>query len=65
MAMVMETHYPMLGFIVVVVWLLFVKLSLIEDARYPSWVWRVIQWSTILIGISFVIVMIVFLRSRQ
>jgi hypothetical protein len=63
--MAIETHYPMLGFIVIILWLLFVKLSLIEDTRYPSWVWRAIQWVTILIWISFVIVMILFLRSRH
>lgn len=63
--MVMETHYLMLGFIAIILWLLFVKLSLIQDARYPSRVWRAIQWFTILIWISFVIVMIVFLRSRH
>lgn len=34
--MFIETHYPMLGFVVVVVWMLFVKLSLIENARYPA-----------------------------
>ncbi|KMQ82798.1 cytochrome c oxidase subunit [Lasius niger] len=49
--MFIETHYPMLGFVVVVVWLLFVKLSLIEDARYPSWVWGVIQWVTSLLPV--------------
>lgn len=63
--MFIETHYPMLGFVVVVVWLLFVKLSLIEGARYPSWVWSVIQWFTILLWIAFVAAVIVFLRSRH
>lgn len=43
--------YLMLWFIVVVVWLLFVKLSLIQDARYPAWVWRVIQWFTLLLPV--------------
>ncbi|ELQ9312143.1 hypothetical protein R3D73_005189 [Serratia marcescens] len=43
--------YLMLWFIVVVVWLIFVKLSLIQDARYPNWVWGVIQWFTLLLPV--------------
>lgn len=43
--------YLILWFIAVAIWLLFVKLSLIQDTRYPSWVWRAIQWVTILLPV--------------
>ncbi|MFV1478540.1 hypothetical protein [Serratia marcescens] len=43
--------YLMICFIVIILWLIFVKLSLIEDARYPSWVWGVIQWVTVLLPV--------------
>ncbi|MBN5215733.1 hypothetical protein [Serratia ureilytica] len=43
--------YLMICFIVIILWLIFVKLSLIEDARYPSWVWGVIPWVTVLLPV--------------
>jgi hypothetical protein len=37
-------------------WLSFVGISLTIEARYPTWVWRMIWFITLLIGISIIVV---------